>query len=473
MSDATSVSPHNAVGYGIERKSRGEEVPRLEGALEPLKKKRVYWAVAILLAVISAGTVWIDSGKPVLSLFGEHSWPKPDKSGLPDPIVVGLVMEDDERIDGVGSFKTDLIKAIGKETGLDFNVEWMKGDRTPERGKRFLKTREWDGVRIDVVSSGCGGEVVTFPYFNELWAGDDYEGSPYCFHVLNGDDEIRKALNYGLAEIVTNGTYDRIYSRHFDRDDYKVEWCGEHQRTVTKDAERPAPCKQFTYHIYSDYLLRFDRKSGRVTGVVVRSRLAPYGETEGDWEFEAAGGGREEEAESGDGQAVLPLTAPGVEYRIQLRFDGEVDGHGEEVEEESRVRIPDVDLRVRREDGKITVIPSIGVTNGGGRWLIAVADRDGRIIRYHESKQWRDPRLRADFDLKDGEYRIGAVFYGKILLVDSSRYVQKLAIQKTQRLSIKGNRAEISAIPGETARFLSFDGGKDLAERMKAKGVLP
>ncbi len=110
-------------------------------------------------------------------------------------------------LDGKGNpigFDIDIINAIAENQGIEIELVPL----SLLDGMDALSSGEVDGLMAALIPSD---EMMSKYDFSDM-----YYNNEYAFAVNKGDNKkLLEIFNAGLAGIIENGEYDRIYSEHF------------------------------------------------------------------------------------------------------------------------------------------------------------------------------------------------------------------------------------------------------------------
>jgi hypothetical protein len=132
---------------------------------------------------------------------------------------------------GREAFEEDLLEALAKVTNLQYRK---------------------DGTIVYATTTSQAPS--SFIYAGNPWP-DDWMSDKYVFKVPDGNENVIDEFNDGIEEIITNGTYDRIYKKHFGNDDkHRVIWCEEKdQTTALAEAEQQGRCPSYDKKLKPGY----------------------------------------------------------------------------------------------------------------------------------------------------------------------------------------------------------------------------
>ncbi|PTX64979.1 hypothetical protein C8P63_101201 [Melghirimyces profundicolus] len=163
---------------------------------------------------------------------------------------------------------------------------------------------------------------------------------------------------------------------------------------------------------------------------------------------------------SNKGVVELPMRRKD-EYHVIVDFQGTVGGQKVHVKEPYHFSIPRVMQKADpAADPSFTVIEAV-ITGRKveGRWMMAIARPDGKILYLHEGK----PRFTVK--LPEGRYLLKTVFYGK---VDGLT----MAMQESKSLVIKEKDRDTYLVPGKNNELRTYEEGVSAVRGMRRSGRL-
>jgi len=100
---------------------------------------------------------------------------------------------------------------------------------------------------------------------------------PFCFAVTEGNKELLTILNEGLSQIITDGTYDKIYNKWF----FQIKTPGKHFDRIIVGGSNAYPPYEFLDKNGNPtgFLVDLTRAIAELVGIEVEIVLAPWAQT--------------------------------------------------------------------------------------------------------------------------------------------------------------------------------------------------